>query len=203
MNGKEFKTTRIISDLLSPKICQIHRCDPTINSFTITTKQEGDFSNILNLVNFENHEIEENEIEFISEVIEILGNEFIDIDIKLQEVTENNVFDILQKHLKNKICYSKSISNEIDFISSKFYELIENQKEIIMKLDIKTIEKIISNNNLVIRDENQLLSFINNLYSSDSKYSTLYKSVLFQNVEENAIEKFLSIYNINDIDNET
>ena len=110
VNGKEFKTNRIISDLLSPKICQIHRIDPTINSFTITTQQDGDFSNILKLVDFENHEIADNEFYFISEVIEALENEFIIVDMKHQEMTENNVLDLLQEHLKFKTFNSKIIS---------------------------------------------------------------------------------------------
>ena len=202
VNGEEYKTTRIISDLLSPRICHIHRSDPTNNIFQITTQQNGDFSKILNLVDFNKHEIEENEIEFISEVIEFLGNEFIIVDIKHQELTEDNALDLLQEHLKLKIFGSKLISKEIDFISSHFYEFLENQVEKIMNIDIEIIEKIISNNNLIIRNENQLLSFINNLYSSDSNYANLYEFVLFQNVDKESIEEFLSIYNINDITHE-
>lgn len=41
VNGKEFKTTRIISDLISPKICQLHLNDPTISQYTMKTKHKG------------------------------------------------------------------------------------------------------------------------------------------------------------------
>ena len=44
VNGKEYKTSRLISDLLSPKICEIHANDPTFDIFTIKTQQKGDFS---------------------------------------------------------------------------------------------------------------------------------------------------------------
>ena len=44
VNEKVYKTTQIISDLLSPKICQIHKSDPTANSFIIDTENKGDFS---------------------------------------------------------------------------------------------------------------------------------------------------------------
>lgn len=203
VNEKEFKTTRIISDLLSPKICQIHRCDPTINSFTINTQQKGDFSFFLKLTNFESIEIPSSESQFILEVCEILGNEFIQIDIKIPDITENNVFDHLQNHLKSQIYYSKPISNEIDFISSNLFSLIENKSEQLMQLDINTIERLIDNTELKIIDEDQLLKFINHLYSSDSEYSKLYKYVIFQNIKEETIEEFLNIYNINDINNET
>ena len=56
VNGKEFKTSRIISDLLSPKICKLHLCDPTISQYSISTKYQGDFSLILNLTSFEKQE---------------------------------------------------------------------------------------------------------------------------------------------------
>lgn len=52
VNGKKFKTNRIVSDLLSPKISRNHSTDATIDSFTINTRHRGDFSVILDLVNF-------------------------------------------------------------------------------------------------------------------------------------------------------
>lgn len=37
VNGEEFRTSSLISDLLSTKISQIHTINPTINTFTINT----------------------------------------------------------------------------------------------------------------------------------------------------------------------
>lgn len=70
VNQKEFQTTRLISDLLSPKISQIHQIDPTIDKFIINTNSKGDFSTILQIVNFDEKTISESDIEFIIEVIE-------------------------------------------------------------------------------------------------------------------------------------
>lgn len=53
VNGKEFKTSRLLSDLLSPIICKIQLNDPTIDTFIINTNQNGDFSHFLQLTNFE------------------------------------------------------------------------------------------------------------------------------------------------------
>ncbi|KAK8865341.1 hypothetical protein M9Y10_010882 [Tritrichomonas musculus] len=202
VNDKEFKTTRIIADLLSPKICQIHQCDPTIDCFTITTQNEGDFSTILKLINFQKQDIPDNEINFISEIVEILENDFINVDLPIPEITDENVFNLLQRHLKSKIFYSELISSEIDFISSNFFRIIEEDDEKIMQMDIETIEKVIKNTNLVLRNEDQLLTFINKLYASNSKYSKLYQFCIFENVEKETIDDFLSIYNISDISNE-
>ena len=50
VNGEEFQTNKIISTLLSPKISQNYFIDPTMNTFTINTKEHGDFSKFFNLL---------------------------------------------------------------------------------------------------------------------------------------------------------
>lgn len=202
INQKKYKTTRIISDLLSQRICQIHQCDPTYDSFEFTTQSEGDFSIILDLVNFQSKQISIKECPFISEVCEILGNEFFQIEAEDITIDKSNVFDLLQNHLKSEFFYSKSISREIDFISSNMFDFIQNNSEQLMELDINIIERLIDNPILKVKDEDQLLIFINKLYCSNPTYSKLYTFVIFQDVNEDSIMEFLNIYNINDIDND-
>lgn len=43
VNNKEFRTSRLIADLLSPTISKIHINDPTMKEFYINTKSNGDF----------------------------------------------------------------------------------------------------------------------------------------------------------------
>lgn len=199
VNEREYKTTRIISELLSPEICKIHQCDPTFDRYVIKTPHNGDFSHILNLVNFSEQQISESEYQFVKEVVAKLQNEYICIDSMYQEITEENVFDLLEKQVKYPITSSKSISNEIDFISSHFYEFVEKYEDRIKKFDIDIIDQIIDNKNFCIINEDQLLTFLNHLYQSDSKYWPLYEHVLFENAEKEAINEFLAIYNIDDI----
>ena len=52
VNGQEFKTSRIIADLLSPTLSKIHLNDPTVDIFTINAEHKGDFSHILDLATF-------------------------------------------------------------------------------------------------------------------------------------------------------
>lgn len=52
VNDQSFSSTKIVADLLSSKICNIHSTDPTFNEFTITTQNNGDFSQVLDLLNF-------------------------------------------------------------------------------------------------------------------------------------------------------
>lgn len=202
VNGKEFKTSRLISELISPKICQIHSVDPTIESFTIKTHSKGDFSLFLKLVNFNNLVFPENELEFLSEVIEQLGNESIDIEIPNQtKTTKENVIQSLKQHEQNPIFYGEIISNEIDLISSNFFELSKTEE--MQELSQSVIDRIISNPQLKLEDEDQLLSFINKLYKNDSNFCELYQYVNFSNVSLSAIQEFLSIFDINDMNNMT
>ena len=111
VNDQAYKTSRIIADLLSPKICQIHMTDPTIDSFTINTKEPGDFSHILNLVNFNTNYIPDKDFQFFSEVVESLSIE--NIEIKLPEETTFTIeyaIKVLQNdkiNKNNKFCILK------------------------------------------------------------------------------------------------
>ncbi|KAK8897876.1 hypothetical protein M9Y10_000105 [Tritrichomonas musculus] len=203
VNGTEFKTKRLIADLLSPKICQIHSNDPIIYTFAINTSQSGDFSRILNLSNFNKQSIPESELPFIIEVIEHLGNE----TIQLQEttayptITVDNIFDEILKHEKYSNFYRQRFSTEINFISSHFFELCETKKEDLLKLHIDTIISVLTSNELKLTSEDQLLQFINELYLSDSNYSILYETVLFSNVTSQSMKKFIEIFDYNDMSN--
>lgn len=47
INGQQFKTSKIIADLISPTISKIHRNDPTVSEFLINTKEAGNFQTFL------------------------------------------------------------------------------------------------------------------------------------------------------------
>ena len=53
-----------------------------------------------------------------------------------------------------------------------------------------------------MKNEDQLLNFINDLYLNDVKYSIFYESVLFKNVTSNSMIEFISIFDLNDISNQ-
>lgn len=201
VNGDEFKTSRLVSDLLSTTISRIHSTDPTFDRYVIDTQQKGDFSRFLQLLNFEEKAISENEIGFISEVIKILGNDSFDIIECNQsnEVTVDNVFRLIKNHQQYEKFYSKSFQDEMDFISLHFFELIETNKEEIKALDMNTLLSIINSDKLQLRSEDQLLMFINELYSIDSKYSILFESVEFLNVSTKSIKEFIQIYDKEDM----
>ena len=105
VNGEEFKTSRIFSDLISSKISQMHSNDPTFDTFYINTQAKGDFSYILNLFDFQPKSISNTQIPFISEVFEQLGIKSIEFTSFNQptEITKDNVFTQLMKNITHVI----------------------------------------------------------------------------------------------------
>ena len=202
VNGERFITTGLKAELLSNKICQIHQIDPTINEYTINTQHRGQFSTFLNFTNFQENEIPENELPFIIEIISELGNESYNINIANEHttITNDNIFTNLYEYKK----YEKILNTKgklIDYISSHFYELVEEQKEEMEKLKYEELEEIIRNQQLQIKDEDQLLKFINSIYQTDRQNSELYQYVIFQNVGQESLKEFVEIFDINDINN--
>ena len=162
VNGEKFKTTRLVSDLLSKKVSQIHQNEPTLCEYTINTRSKGDFSLIIKLASFQLISIPDKEFPFIREIIEILDNDSIMIgdEESQQEITLDNVFDLITRHQQFKQTYSKSLTQEIDFLSSHFYELDESKREQLKGLPLWMIERVINNPKLRLFEEDQLLTFI-------------------------------------------
>lgn len=113
-------------------------------SFTIKTKQKGNFSNILKLASFQIIKIPTNEIPFISEVLKILGNTTTNLvkQSQSEKITQDNVFDLFEKHQKIDNLCSNLLAIDIDFISSNFFELCENHSEEIKNLPLEILKQI-------------------------------------------------------------
>ena len=166
VNDIEYHTSTLISDLLSPVISQKHLHDASINTFTINTNNQGNFQHILNLISFQQNLIPEEEIPFFVEVIQILGisiNDIADLN-QPTELNDENIFEITRMHERWEVLYSNLFVRDIDYISSNFFKFCENNLDDMNSLHPKTLERIISNNKLKLRDENQLLNFINQIY---------------------------------------
>lgn len=66
-------------------------------------------------------------------------------------------------------------------------------------LEKYVLDEIFNHIDLTLRDEDQLLNIINNLYDNNSNYSYMYEYVMFDYVSNDAISSFLQIYNYNDL----
>lgn len=201
VNGSEYQTSKFVADILSTKIAQNRNIDPTINYISINTHSKGNFERFLQLQNF-NDEIcfSESEIEFIIELIEILGTENIELNITREENNVENALNHLLEDEKHPLFYKTEFVKDIEFVSKNFSEILSKQHDLFYKLSLSALESIINNENFQLEnDEDELLHFINELYLTNHAYSILYSFVCFSNVEVNNIEEFLNIFDFNDL----
>lgn len=200
VNGKEYKTNHLVSDILSPKICKMHNNDPTLDTFIINTKSVGDFSTILKLIKGNQIDIPKSETNFIFEVFQILGYDSIDYiqsENNFSEITADNVFSHVQYHEQYAQFFSQNLAQEIEFISSNFSEL--SKKEELSTLSVETLEAIFSSESLQLNSEDQLLRVINKLYSKSHSYYPLFEYIKFNFLSTKAIQEFIEIFDTNDL----
>ena len=202
VNGEEYHTSFIFADLISPKISKIHYSDPTKNTYLINTKTKGDFNRFINLQNFKELNLNEIDLPFFSEIIQELETDSFNIKIPTPKLTIDNIFEQFNKHFLSPLFYSKQYESEIDFISSNFPEILKQHKQNLSNLPIEVLQDIFQNINFQLDTEDELLEFINEMYTQDTEASILYSYVYFSNVEINSIDTFLNIFNICDLTSE-
>lgn len=195
INGEKFQTNKIIA-YLSIVILKHHQYDPTIGKYSISTNHKGDFQLILSLSSFNTKNINETEIQFISEIIENLGIEKINVNHPILKINLDDVFDSISLHEKSSFFYSKQLLFEIDFLSEHFYELDESHKKKLLELNKETIAKIISNKKLSLKTEDELLKFVNVLYTKNKEFSQFFEYVHFTYVSNEVMNEFISIFDI-------
>lgn len=202
VNGEAYPVCRLFADLIAPKISQLHFSDPTSKEYYITTKHSGNFQHIINLINYEDKSINDEEIPFIIEILSILDNRYIQIQMPEQEISITNSLDILNKYEQYGSSYISQYDTCISFISENFDKIIKQSQDKFLNLSQISIEKVISKDKLRLESEDQLLNLINILYEKDFSNSYLYKYVNFENVSTSSICEFLNIFNYNDLDHE-
>ena len=205
VNKEIFNTSRIFADLLSPKISKLHQIDPTISSYSITTKSRGNFNTILSLMTFQSESIPESEISFLSEIIESLEISFEDIKIintKENKQKENNWYHNLKKYLRFRPFFKIELDEELDRVSSEFYKLEPEEKKQFKTLPKDIVETILSNPKLQVESEDELIDFINELYTEDNEFFNLYSYVCFKNVSTTKMKEFVNIFSIDDMSHE-
>ena len=205
VNGNEFKTSRLVSDLLSTTICQNHLSDPTLNTFTINTKNAGDFSHILKLTEFNTVAITEDELPFFIEVIEILKPASINSDLNQPdtELTADNVFGLIESHSKYREFYEKQLGAEISFVSSHLYELLETKENDLKKVGSLNLSLILSDDQIQLKSEDQLLKFCSDAYEADRDFGFVFEFVKFENVTKDVMKHFTEIFDVCDMTEKT
>lgn len=191
VNNDEFQTSRIIAQILCPKIRDQNSENCDLNEFRINTGgEDGDFLKFFELLNAGSIEFLEAEIPFASLVLKQLENDMIKIEVPEVQITESNIFDLIKQHDKHQIIYSKQLQDDIDFIATHFI-LTKDKTTELLDLNLETLAKILSNENLILESEDQLLSFINQLYRTNNKYSVLYQYVNYVKISTDKMKEFI------------
>lgn len=201
VNNEQFKTSRIVADILSPKINKMHLTQPNIKEFIINTKIHGNFSYFLQLINFNFNDIPKSQISFINEVAIILDNQFIEIKNEEDqiEITIDNVIDRIKFHEQNPHIYSRQIKKEVDYLASHFYMINITQEESLYTMKKFILDKIFNNTKLVLKSEDQLLNIINNIYKNNFNCSYMFNYVHFNSVSNEGIASFLQFIKFDDL----
>lgn len=225
VNDRRYETSRYVADILSPIIRGYHIIDETIDSFIIQTNDtiktgsqsmsndDESFLDFLNLAKFNQKTIKESHRNLFLQYFIQLGNinEYLRLQTEYFEgITSSNVIDRLQFITENvqimkrtkditknyEILDKMSVQKMITYASSHFWEL---RKEKLKNLSKEMIEAIIRDDSLKLDEEDSLLSTIIELYEEDDQFSTLLEYVRFDNVSDECLSKFISTFNIENI----
>lgn len=220
VSGKRYSVPRIVADLLSPIIRNLHYQDETIQEYRIDIESgneeeasnnddgKDDFLNFVELCNCESKQLSERQRELYSTYFFKLGN--IDSYFKLHPefisgISTENSIEILTKiesitnnfsNVSHNSEYIESVEQVFSFIASHFDDI---DKEGLTIFPIETIEKIICNDDLKIREEDDLLEFVMSFYEKDRRFSILFEYVLFENVSEEKLKRFVKEFYVDDI----
>lgn len=216
VDDKRYSTSRFVADLLSPMIRNNHYNDPSNNEFEIKTiktntiqeeenKTVDYFSEFLELSRFEERTIDSKRRERYSEFFLQLGN--INEYMRLQEETknetssENKSVEHLQK--LTVIDNNDEINEENEIIKHHIKMIVDHfssvDKEKLKNIKIEFIEKIISDKNLKIHDEDELFEFVLEMYEQNHINGFLFEYVLFCNISEENMSKFIEKFEIEDM----
>lgn len=211
VNNRQYATSRVIADLLSPIINAYHYQDESINEFKITTIQSTDndyFTDFLKLPEIIQPNLDDTRVTLYSQYFLELGNieEFLKLNPEyFEKVTASNAIqrlrtlrDKISPHITNN--FESLLTELVKFCSSHFYEL---PREEIESLDADTLELIVGSEFLQIETEDEFIEILLDLNEKDDKYSKLFEYVLFNNLNDESIEKFIDAFNINFLTNGT
>ena len=198
VNGKIYKTNSFVANILSPNISKMLEGNINTSYYQINTKYEKDFNRIIEYGEMKPINVKEEEEEYFQNVLKELGNfeEFVQFSKKFQgDLSFENAIE----RLKTKQEFNINFDEEISYISTNFHDIYNTYPETILKLDIDIIERIISNDQIRLCNEEELFDIIFKLYQESKEYSTLFSYVTFINLSRESIVKFREYFDINDI----
>ena len=198
VNGKIYQTNSFVANILSPNISKNYKEKVNTSYYEINTKHQGDFNKIIEYGEMKSINISKEERKYFIDIMKQLGNrqECAQFYEELQE-------DISYENVINRILIKQELDiqfeEEISFISNNFDSFYTKYPESISTLDVNIIERIISNDEMKLNNEEELFDLILELYDKSKEYSILFSYVNFNNLSIESIKKFTHNFDINDI----
>lgn len=221
LGEKEILLNNFLADFISPRVSEIHKIDPTIdtlclnNFFSDFAKIDDLFdpdliTNIKLIASGQRIEIDEEMGHKIRLFSILLGNE--EIFNSMNDIypinTSRESLDSCLKYLQCFVLTDKtgnitsSFNNQsiLDFVSSHFY-LIDESK--LLNLHKSVIYSIVTNRHLKICSEDSLFDFINKLFSiendQDLNIIEFYEALDISALSEAKFKEFIDVLNPNEI----
>lgn len=205
VNKKRYQTNRAVADILSPIVRNFHYTDESIDEFSFDINEDTElFSEFLLLPSLNNTKLNSKQKEVFAKYFLKLGNYVEYFILRLdndESITRDNFLEHIQTFSKHSGMISQGTYNEIMSIFSENFNTFAKFDDFEL-LDIDTIEDIISNESLKLKDEDILLNLILDLYEKDHQFSRLFDYVIFSNVSKESLERFFETFSIDDINNE-
>ena len=198
VNGKVYRTSSVVANVLSPRISDIFKQNINLSFYRISTKCKADFNRIIQYGEMRSIKIKKKEIQYFRNIMKLLGNsnEVFRLSKEIQDdISFENVFERIQ--IKKEL--EMSFDDEIAFISKNLHYFHTNYPQQIFSLDFDTLERILSNIQLRVSEEDELFDIILQLYLKSKDYAPLFSYVIFMNLSTQSLRKFGQHFDINDL----
>lgn len=197
VSGSIYRCNRFFADLISPRVAQMHRNDPTAFQFIIKVPDKGSyFTYFLKLAHGETVKIGHNALQYVLKIASELGNVSILKSIYDQDQRDITVDTVIQLICEKK-SYGLDYKKEYKFAVNHFSDI---PLKSVLQADLDTISNILSDDDLVIDNEDWLYNLIRQIIKEKGQdYKLLLGCLLFEYMTPNAMSSFVSIVNYEDI----
>ena len=198
VNGKIYKTNSYVANILSPNVSKMFDEKLNVSYYEINLNCKGNFNRIIEYGEMKPISIRKDESQYFRSIMKLLGNN--EEVIRFSKEIEGSItYENVVQRIEVKKSLDLDFNEEIAFISSNFHNFHMKFPNEISKLDIHTIEQIITNEKLKLLNEEELFNVILELYQQSKEYSTLFSFVIFMNLPTKSIQEFNIHFDINDI----
>lgn len=188
---KEYPCNSFFANFISPKVAMLHASDPNVSSFVLPIDDGNqNFQLVMDLMY--GHPIKPTDIQVYSlrEFAKILGND--ELHKKFNDNSGINTTNVVSR-LEEKYSNGMDASTEIEYIAKNIASIPPNS---FAKTPIILLERILSHPDILVKDEDSLFEFIEEIVlSRNPRPITLFSHIIFENLRTETLNHALSLIN--------